>query len=157
MTAARSFSAQSERSRAIIVITDGENHEDDPVEAARQIAETGIRIYTIGVGSQRGQPIPEGGSLMKDRNGEIVVSRLDEDTLREIAKAGKGTYVHAGKDEFGLEPIVEEINKFEDERFNSVVFEEYDEQYMYFLGIALFLLVIEMLIGDRRSKRSLFK
>ena len=157
MTAARSFSAQSERSRAIIVITDGENHEDDPVEAARQIAETGIRIYTIGVGSQRGQPIPEGGSLMKDRNGEIVVSRLDEDTLREIAKAGNGTYVHAGKDEFGLEPIVEEINKFEDERFNSVVFEEYDEQYMYFLGIALFLLVIEMLIGDRRSKRSLFK
>ena len=157
LTAARSFSAQSERSRAIIVITDGENHEDDPVEAARQIAETGIRIYTIGVGSQRGQPIPEGGSLMKDRNGEIVVSRLDEDTLREIAKAGKGTYVHAGKDEFGLEPIVEEINKFEDERFNSVVFEEYDEQYMYFLGIALFLLVIEMLIGDRRSKRSLFK
>ena len=157
MTAARSFSAQSERSRAIIVITDGENHEDDPVEAARQIAETGIRIYTIGVGSQRGQPIPEGGSLMKDRNGEIVVSRLDEDTLREIAKAGKGTYVHAGKDEFGLEPIVEEINKFEDERFNSVVFEEYDEQYMYFLGIALFLLVVEMLIGDRRSKRSLFK
>ena len=157
MTAERSFSAQSERSRAIIVITDGENHEDDPVEAARQIAETGIRIYTIGVGSQRGQPIPEGGSLMKDRNGEIVVSRLDEDTLREIAKAGNGTYVHAGKDEFGLEPIVEEINKFEDERFNSVVFEEYDEQYMYFLGIALFLLVIEMLIGDRRSKRSLFK
>ena len=157
LTAARSFSAQSERSRAIIVITDGENHEDDPVEAARQIAETGIRIYTIGVGSQRGQPIPEGGSLMKDRNGEIVVSRLDEDTLREIAKAGKGTYVHAGKDEFGLEPIVEEINKFEDERFNSVVFEEYDEQYMYFLGIALFLLVVEMLIGDRRSKRSLFK
>lgn len=157
MTAARSFSAQSERSRAIIVITDGENHEDDPVEAARQIAETGIRIYTIGVGSQRGQPIPEGGSLMKDRNGEIVVSRLDEDTLREIAKAGNGTYVHAGKDEFGLEPIVEEINKFKDERFNSVVFEEYDEQYMYFLGIALFLLVIEMLIGDRRSKRSLFK
>ncbi len=94
---------------------------------------------------------------MKDRNGEIVVSRLDEDTLREIAKAGNGTYVHASKDEFGLEPIVEEINKFEDERFNSVVFEEYDEQYMYFLGIALFLLVIEMLIGDRRSKRSLFK
>ena len=157
MTAARSFSAQSERSRAIIVITDGENHEDDPVEVAKQIAETGIRIYTIGVGSLRGQPIPDGGSLMKDKNGEIVVSRLDVDTLREIARVGKGAYVHAGKDEFGLEPIVEEIGKFEDERFNSVVFEEYDEQYMYFLGIALFLLVMEMLIGDRRSKRSLFK
>ena len=156
-TAAKSFSAQSEKSRAIIVITDGENHEDDAVEAARQIAETGIRIYTIGVGSLRGQPIPVNGNLMKDKEGNIVVTRLDEDTLKEIAAAGNGAYIHAGNEEFGLNPIIDEIRKLEDEEFQSVVFEEYDEQFMYFFGGALLLLVIEMLIGERRSKRRFFE
>ena len=156
-TAAKSFSAQSEKSRAIIVITDGENHEDDAVDAARQIAETGIRIYTIGVGSLRGQPIPKDGDLMKDKDGNIVVTRLDEETLQEIAAAGNGAYIHAGNEEFGLNPIIDEIAKLEDEKFNSVVFEEYDEQFMYFFGGALLLLVIEMLIGERRSKRRFFE
>ena len=157
MTAARSFSAQSEKSRAIIVITDGENHEDDPVDACRQVAEMGIKVYTIGVGSLRGQPIPKDGELMKDREGNIVVSRLDEGTLQQMAEAGGGAYVHAGNEEFGLNPIVEDIRKMEAERFNSVVFEEYDEQYMYFFAAALALFVIEMLVGDRRSRRRLFQ
>ncbi len=156
-TAAKSFSAQSEKSRAIIVITDGENHEDDAVDAARQIAETGIKIYTVGVGSLRGQPIPKGGDLMKDNDGNIVVTRLDEDTLKEIAAAGNGAYVHAGNEEFGLNPIVDDIRNLEDETFNSVVFEEYDEQFMYFFGGALLLLVIEMLIGERRARKRLFE
>lgn len=157
LTAAKSFSAQSERSRAIIVITDGENHEDDAVEAAKQVAQTGIKVYTIGVGSLSGQPITTASGLLKDKNGEIVVSRLDEETLKDIARAGSGSYVHAGKENFGLEPIIDQISKFEDERFNSIVFEEYDEQYMYFFALALVLLVIEVLIGDRRAKRSLFR
>ena len=157
MTAAKSFSAQSEKSRAIIVITDGENHEDDAVDAARQVAELGIKLYTIGVGSLRGQPIPKDGELMKDSDGNIVVSRLDESTLKEIASVGNGAYVHAGNEEFGLNPIVDDIRKLEDERFNSVVFEDYDEQYMYFFAAALLLFVIEMLIGERRSKRRLFE
>ena len=156
LTAARSFSAQSEKSRAIIVITDGENHEDDPVDAVRQVAEMGIKVYTIGVGSLRGQPIPKDGELMKDREGNIVVSRLDEGTLQQMADAGGGAYVHAGNEEFGLNPIVDDIKKMEAERFNSVVFEEYDEQYMYFFAIALAFFVIEMLVGDRRSRRKLF-
>lgn len=157
MTAAKSFSAQSEKSRAIIVITDGENHEDDAVEAAKTVAETGIRIFTIGVGSLSGQPIPVDGELLKDSDGEIVVSRLDESTLKEVAAAGGGAYVHAGNEEFGLNPIIEEIGRMEDERFNSIVFEEYDELYMYFFAIALVFFVIEMLIGERRAKRRLFK
>ena len=156
-TAARGFSAQSEKSRAIIVITDGENHEDDPVQAAKEVAETGIRVYTVGVGSAQGQPIPMDGELLKDQDGEIVVTRLDDETLKAIADAGNGAYVHAGNEEFGLNPIIDEINKLEEERFNSVVFEEYDEQYMYFFAAALFFFVIEMLIGERRAKRSLFR
>ena len=124
LTATKSFSAQSEKSRAIIVITDGENHEDDAEAAAKQAAELGIKIYTIGVGSVQGQPIPIGGELLKDRDGNIVVSRLDEGTLRKIAAEGNGAYVHAGNEEFGLGPIVDDIKKMEDEKYNSVVFEE---------------------------------
>ena len=157
LTAAKSFSTQSEKSRAIIVITDGENHEDDPVDAARQVADTGIRVYTIGVGSLRGQPIPKDGDLMKDKDGNIVVTRLDEETLKKIASVGNGAYVHAGNEEFGLNPILDEIRKLEDERFNNVVFEEYDEQYMYFFAAALLFFVLEMLIGERRSKKRLFE
>ena len=157
LTAAKSFSVQSEKSRAIIVITDGENHEDDAVDAARQAAELGIKIYTVGVGSLRGQPIPVNGELLKDKDGNIVVSRLDEATLKQIADEGHGAYVHAGNEEFGLNPIIDDIKKMEAEKYNSIVFEEYDELFMYFFAAALALLVLEMLIGERRHKRRLFE
>ena len=157
-TALRSFSTQSDKSRAIIVITDGENHEDDPVAAAAQAAELGVRVYTIGVGSPEGKMIPvSGGDYLRDKDGNPVVTRLDETVLRDIAAAGKGLYVRAGNSEFGLNPIIDEISRMDDEEYNSVVFEEYDEMYMYFMGVALFFLVLEMLIGDRRSKYHLFK
>ncbi len=155
-TAVRSFSAQSEKSRAIVIITDGENHEDDPVAAAKQAAELGVRIFTIGVGSPEGQPIPVDGELLRDRNGEIVVSRLDEKVLQDVAEAGNGVYVRAGNREFGLAPVVERIRQMDEEEFSSVIFEEFDEQYMYFFAIALVLLVIEMLIGERKAKKRLF-
>lgn len=155
-TAMRSFSSQSEKSRAIIVITDGENHEDDPVAAAKQAAEMGVRVFTIGVGSPEGKPIPMDGELLKDKDGNIVVTRLDEKVLQEVAQAGNGVYVRAGNSEFGLNPIIDDIKRMEDEKYSSIVFEEYDEQFMYFLAIALFFFVIEMLVGDRRSKRHLF-
>lgn len=156
-TAIRSFSAQSEKSRAVIVITDGENHEDDPVAAAKQAAEMGIRVFAIGVGSPEGKPIPMDGELLKDKEGNIVVTRLDEAVLQEVASAGNGAYVRAGNSEFGLNPIIDDIRKMEDEKYNSIVFEEFDEQFMYFMAIALFFFVLEMLIGDRRSKRHLFR
>ncbi len=156
-TAMKSFSAQSDKSRAIIVITDGENHEDDAVDAAKQAGELGIKVYTIGVGSLQGQPIPVEGGLLKDRDGNIVVSRLDETTLRKMADVSGGAYVHAGNEEFGLGPIVDDIKKMEAERYSSIVFEEYDELFMYFFGAALALLVLEMLIGERRHKRRLFE
>ena len=155
-TCIRSFSAQSEKSRAIIVITDGENHEDDPVSAAKQAAEMGISVYTIGVGSEQGQPIPMKGGLLKDSKGNIVVTKLDESTLRDVARAGNGAYVHAGNDEFGLNPIIDNVRKLDEEQFSSVVFEEYDEQYMYFFAIALALFVIQMMVGERKVLRHLF-
>lgn len=155
-TAMKSFSAQSEKSRVIILISDGENHEDDAVAAARDAAQAGIRIYTVGVGSSAGQPIPVDGELLRDKDGNIVVSRLDEKTLRQVADAGGGAYIQAGNEEFGLNPIINDIRAMEGELFSSVVFEEYDEQYMYFFAIALILLVLEMLVGERRNTRKLF-
>ena len=156
-TALRSFSAQSDKSRAIIVITDGENHEDDPVAAAEQAASMGVRVFTIGVGSPQGTMIPlEEGGYLEDREGNPVVTRLDDKVLQDVAAAGKGLYIHAGNREFGLEPIINEIARMDDEEYNSIVFEEYDELYMYFLAVALFFLLIEMLVGDRRSKYHLF-
>ncbi len=153
----KSFSAQSEKSRVIVVISDGENHEDDPVAAAKQAAELGIKVYTIGVGSAEGQPIPVNGELLKDKEGNIVVTRLDEETLRKVAQAGGGAYIHAGGEEFGLNPIIQDIRAMEDEEFGSIVFEEYDEQYMYFFAVALVLFVLEMLVGERKPRRKLFE
>ena len=157
LTAVKSFSSQSEKSRAIILITDGENHEDDAVAAAKQAAEAGVKLYTIGVGSPEGQPIRLNGELLKDKDGNIVVTKLDEGTLRKMAQAGGGAYVRAGNEEFGLNPIIDDLRRLEDEHFKSVVFEEYDEQYMYFVAAALVLLAVAFLIGDRRAKRRLFE
>ena len=153
----KSFSAQSEKSRVIVVISDGEDHEADAVESAKQAAELGIKVYTIGVGSAEGQPIPMDGGLLKDRSGEIVVTRLNEQMLRDIARAGGGAYIHAGNEEFGLNPIIDDIRRMEDEEFGSVVFEEYDDEFMYFLGAALLCFVIETLIGRRKPRRKLFE
>ena len=155
-TAIKSFSAQSEKSRVIILITDGENHEDDAVAAAKEAGDSGIRIYTIGVGSTHGQPIPVDGQLLTDKDGNIVVSKLDEAVLRKVAAAGSGAYVHAGNDEFGLNPIIDDIRRMEGEEFSSVVFEQYDEQYVYFFALALLLLVIEVLVGERKPDRKMF-
>ena len=157
MASARSFSTQSERSRAIILISDGEDHEGEAIEAARAIAEQGIRIYCIGVGSPQGKPIPKNGSLLKDASGEIVVTRLNEEILQEIAGAGNGKYVRAGAAEFGLNPIIDDIRTLDKEQFNSVVFEDFDEQFMYFFAIALFFLILELLVSDTKARRHLFK
>lgn len=154
--AAMNFSDQSDKSRAIILITDGENHEDDPVEAARMATQKNARVFTIGVGSPEGKPIPIGGELMKDKDGKPVVTKLNEEILKQIAVAGKGAYVRASNTEFGLNPIVDEIRKMEDETFVSVAYEDYDEEYMYFLAVALVFLILEMCISDRRNKRQLF-
>ena len=155
-TAIKSFTSESENSRAIILITDGENHEDDPVSAAKDAVDMGARVFCIGVGSPEGKPIPMDGGLLKDNDGNIVVTRLDEKTLRDVASAGRGLYVRAGNTEFGLNPVIDEIRSLDAKDFQSVVFEEYDEQYMYFFAIALIFMLIEFMISDTRNRRSLF-
>jgi tetratricopeptide (TPR) repeat protein len=157
VTCIKSFSSQAENSKAIVIITDGENHEDDPVQAAKDAVEMGIRVFCVGVGSSEGKPIPFKGELLKDKEGNIVVTRLDETILREVASAGNGVYVRAGNSEFGLNPIIDDIKNMDAQKFQSVVFEDFDEQYMYFFAVALFFFLIDFLISSKRNRRKLFK
>ena len=148
-----SFSSQSEQSRVIVLITDGENHEDDAIEAARIAKEQGIRIYTIGIGTPEGAPIQIDGEFVKDENDEMVVSKLNEQMLEQIASITEGAYVRATKQSIGLEEIVKSINEMEKSELSTVRYEEYNEQYQYLLAVALVLLLLDNFILSRRNPR----
>ncbi|MBR5484304.1 MAG: VWA domain-containing protein [Alistipes sp.] len=148
-----SFSSQSEQSRVIVLITDGENHEDDAIEAARIAKEQGIRIYTIGIGTPEGAPIKINGEFVKDENGEMVVSKLNEQMLEQIATSTEGAYVRATKQSIGLDEIVKSINEMEKSELSTIRYEEYNEQYQYLLAVALVLLLLDNFILSRRNPR----
>lgn len=148
-----SFSGETaeSHSRVIILITDGENHEDNALEVARQAAEAGIRIYTIGIGTPEGAPIQINGEFIKDEKGDMVVSKLDEKLLQQIAEITGGAYVRSTKQSIGLDEIVRSINDMEQTEFSTVRFEEFNEQYPYLLAVALVLLLVEFVLLDRRN------
>ena len=148
-----SYSSQSERSRVMVLITDGENHEDDAIEAAEKAAAQGIRIYTIGIGTPEGAPIEIDGEFVRDEEGEMVVSKLGEQMLEQIAATTDAAYVRATKQSIGLEEIVKSINAMERTELTTMRYEEYNEQYQYLLGAALLLLLLDSLILSRRNPR----
>ena len=139
-------------SRVVILITDGENHEDDSLAAAEHAASQGVKIYTIGIGTPEGAPIELGGDFIRDENGDIVVSKLDEKTLQEIALATGGAYVRAGNQSIGLQEVIARINETEKAHLSEMVFEEYDERYQYLLVAVLFLLLAEFALLPRRNR-----
>jgi Ca-activated chloride channel family protein len=149
---------QDDRSKAIIIITDGENHEGDAVAAAREAAEAGIKIFTIGMGSPDGTPIPvydeydRQTGYKTDRNGQTVVSRLDETTLQQVASAGNGIYIRASTGQDGLGKILEEINALEKQEIETRMFSEYEGRFQYFLALSLFFLLLEFFVTERKSK-----
>ena len=149
--ATMSFSSQSEGSRVMILITDGENHESDALEAAQAAAEKGIAIYTIGIGTPEGAPVMIGGDYLTDENGDMVVSKLDEKMLQEIASTTGGAYVRATKQSIGLKEIVDRLKELDESDLATTRFEAFDEQFQYPLVVALLLLLIEWLILDRRN------
>ena len=141
-------------SRAVIIITDGENHEGGPFEAAEKAKEQGIVIHTIGIGDPSGVPIPTAfGSrdYKKDREGNVVVSKLDEKTLRRLAELTNGYYVHSGTGITGLFRLMEKLNELDKQEYKSNVFAEYDEKFQYFTGFALFFLLMEFFIMDKKN------
>lgn len=153
--AAKSFTPETETSKAIIVITDGENHQDDAVAAAKRAREKGITVHTIGMGLEQGAPIPEKGypgQFMKDGSGNIVVSKLDEKTLKEIAKSGEGLYVRASNTEVGLTQLLDEVNRMEKTLLEERIYTDYAEKYQYFLLVGLFFIFVEFMILGRKNK-----
>ncbi len=156
--ASRSFSEENvDRGQAIIVITDGENHEDDAVGVAKQIAERGIQVNVIGIGKPEGSPIPVPGSngFRKDKQGNTVVSKLNENMCMEIAQAGNGTYVRADNTNNAMKVIQAELDKISKSDVESKVYSEYNEQFPPIAWVALVLLVVEIFILER--KNGLFK
>ncbi len=155
--AASAFSDSTKKHSAIIVITDGENHEDDAVESAKKAAEQGMKIYTIGMGSPEGAPIPvyNNGTRVgfrQDNNGQTVLTKLDATALQEIAEAGKGKFVRASNSDDGLDIILKEINALDKKEFQAKMFTDYENQFQYFLCAALFLFLLEFLLGEKKSK-----
>ena len=146
-----SFSSGSGDSRVIILITDGEDHEGNVMQAAERAAEQGIRIFTIGIGTPEGAPIEIGGEFIKDEKGDMVVSKLDEKMLQEIARITGGAYIRATKQSIGLDEIVRAINDMEQAELSTVRFEEYNEQFQYLIAVAFALLLVEFWLLDRRN------
>ena len=148
----------TQHNKAIVVITDGENHEDDAVGAAKSAVEKGIKVFTIGMGLPDGSPIPlydrNGNKLgfKKDRQGKTVVTKLNEDMLRQIAAAGDGSYVRASNVTSGLSKILDDINKIQKKEIETRQFTDYEDRFQLFLAMALILMLVELLIANRKSK-----
>jgi Ca-activated chloride channel homolog len=156
--ALESFDFENGTSKAIIVITDGENHEDDAKSAAANAYAEGVSVHTIGMGSDKGSPIPiyENGKQVgfrTDNAGNTVVTKLNESMLKEIAAAGNGSYVRATNANAGLKIIMSEIDKMEKKEFGSKSFKDYEDRFQLFLIIAFVLLIIEFFISNRRSSK----
>lgn len=153
--AAKSFTPDSEASKAIIVITDGENHEDDAIAAAKSAQELGIIVHTIAMGSPEGAPIPVSGNdggFRKDEQGNIVISKLDQQMIEQIATAGGGRPVIANNTTTGLNVLFNEINKMNKTELEQRVYAAYDEKFQYFIGFGLLLLFLELLILERKNR-----
>jgi Ca-activated chloride channel family protein len=155
--AARSFSPDYKGDKAIILITDGENHEDDALGAAKAAAENGIVVHSIGVGLPQGAPIPIDGqskNYIKDNQGNVVISKLDETMLSQIAAAGNGQYIRANNTQMGLNTIFERIKKMNKAEYQSKVYSEFENQFQWPIGIALLLLLLEAIILERKTRLS---
>jgi Ca-activated chloride channel family protein len=159
--ATEAFRSKEHKYKVLVLITDGEDNEGNAVEAAKAAAAEGIVIYTVGVGSESGVPIPlskGGGSVVykKDKDGNLVMTRLDPVTLEKIAIEGHGKYFHAGTD-LDLSRIMAEIERMEKKELGSARLNIYEERYQIFLFIALVLLIVEFFIPERIRRRETWK
>ena len=150
-------SSKPENTKVLVVISDGENHEDDPIKAAKNAVKDGIKIYTVGIGSLKGTPIPNfhrGKRIgyKTDKEGNTVLTKLDEETLIELANVGDGKYYRTSNTLNGLKEIKKEIDKLEKQEMEAKMFTEYEELFQYFVALALILLTLDFFINKKKSK-----
>lgn len=152
--AMHSFTKQDKVGRAIIVITDGEDHEGGAEEAAAAAKKQGINVFILGVGSPKGAPIPLGdGIYMKDASGQTVMSALNEQMCKEVAKAGSGTYIHVDNTADAQEELNDQITKLQKGDTDSVIYSEYNEQFQAFAILALLILIVEVCVLESRNPK----
>jgi len=156
--AQKSFSKDSKAGKALIIITDGENHENNALDEAKKAFANGINVYTIGMGLAEGAPIPiinryGQKDYRKDKNGKTIITKLNERMLIQLSEIGKGIYVRASTSNTGLYKLYDEIHKLQKEKFETKKFAEYNEQFQYFFAIALFFLILEIFVLQRKAKR----
>lgn len=153
----RSFSPGEGKSKAMIIITDGENHEDDPVAKAEEASKAGVVIHTIGIGSAEGVPVPTTQNsrkdYLKDADGNTVITRLDEEVLKKIAVSSGGTYVRASNTNIGLDEIFSQIRKMKTDELESTMYTEYNDQFQIFTALAIILLITDFLIMERKNRK----
>lgn len=152
-----SFSTDQGKNRAIILITDGENHEAEALEAAEEARRRGIMINTIGIGSRNGVPIPlvENGVMRgyrKDRSGQTVITKLNDELLKEIASKGNGVYVQATQADLGLSEVLDKIDELDKAKIESKMYTDYEDQFQWFLALALIFFLLDFLISERVSE-----
>lgn len=155
--ASESFSNDEGKNRAIILITDGENHSSEAVAAAEKAGKSGIMINTIGIGSEKGVPIPliENGVIKgyrKDKDGQTVITKLNSDVLKIIAGKANGVYVQASQADIGLNAVLDKIGELDKAQLENKMYTDYEDQFQWFLGLALIFLFIEFLISERVSE-----
>lgn len=153
--AMRSFTPDEASSKTIIVITDGENHEDDAVKAANDASAKNVKVNVVGIGLPKGAPIPIDGSsnnFMKDNAGNVVITQLNEQMCQEIAAAGQGLYVRADNTNAALKSLQGELSKLSKTEMDNKVYSEYDEQFHVIAWIVLLLLIIEFIIFERKNR-----
>ena len=155
--ALKSFTPQEKVGRAIIIITDGENHEGGALEAAKEAAAEGMKVFVLGIGSPEGAPIPLEGTndYRKDKDGNVIVTRLNEQMCREIAQAGNGVYIRVDNSSSAQSLLQKEIDKLTKSDLESTVYSNYNEQFPAIAWIIIILLIIEILILEK--KNPLFK
>src|SRR5574344_2736074 len=151
--AMNSFTQQEGVGKAIIIITDGEDHEGGAIDAAKEAVKKGLRVYVLGVGSPNGSPIPVPGSsqYMKDNTGNTVISKLNEQMCREVASAGNGAYIHVDNSNLAQMQLNGELDKLAKKDISSSIYSEYDEQLQAVGIIAMLLLIIEICVLERRN------
>ena len=152
--AVRSFTSQEGVGKSIILITDGEDHEPGAIEAIQNAVAKGIQVNVMGVGSLEGSPVPvteNSNEYIKDREGNVVVTKLNEEMAQQMAKAGHGIYVRVDNTNSAQKAITEEINKLTKAKIESKVYKEYDEQFHVIAWILFILLISEVLITNKRN------
>jgi len=150
----RSFSQQKDIGKAVIVITDGEDHEGGALEAAKAANDKGVRVFILGIGNTKGAPIPlQEGGYLTDRNGQTVLTALNETMCKEIAQAGKGTYIHVDNTNDAQEKLNDELAKLQRADTQAVIYSEYGEQFQAVCIIVIILLIAEILILDIKNPK----